>query len=183
MSDVWFTSDTHFFHKNIIEFCQRPYKDVDEMNWGMVAIWNDVVKPHDTVFHLGDLSFGNLSQTISILSSLNGHLKIVPGNHDPSLLLKDLEAVRLIKEMPAHMELKRNGQRAVLCHFPMGSWHSMQGGSWMLHGHCHGGYKHGYGKILDVGWDVHHRPISWAEIKDIMDSKEFIQVDEHRPRS
>ena len=53
---TWFTGDTHFGHKNIIEFSNRPYVDIDHMNHGLVKIWNTFINPSDTVWHLGDVA-------------------------------------------------------------------------------------------------------------------------------
>lgn len=80
---VWFTSDTHFDHKNIIKYCNRPFSDVDEMNAEMVRRWNATVAPTDRVFHLGDFAFTARRQRLhEIVSSLNGSITLVQGNHD-----------------------------------------------------------------------------------------------------
>lgn len=55
---VFFTSDTHFTHANIIRFCSRPFKNVEEMDETMIANWNRVVGENDIVFHLGDFCMG-----------------------------------------------------------------------------------------------------------------------------
>ncbi len=55
---TFFTSDTHFNHANIIRFCNRPFKDVEQMNEVMIANWNNVIGKDDTVFHLGDFCLG-----------------------------------------------------------------------------------------------------------------------------
>jgi calcineurin-like phosphoesterase family protein len=78
----WFTSDTHFCHKNIIRLCDRPFADVDEMNEAIIANWNAVVAPEDTVYHLGDVALGQWVEWDSILTRLNGRKAIVVGNHD-----------------------------------------------------------------------------------------------------
>lgn len=57
-SRVFFTSDTHFNHTNIIRFCNRPFKDVSHMNETIISNWNRVVGPEDIVFHLGDFCLG-----------------------------------------------------------------------------------------------------------------------------
>lgn len=79
---IWLTSDTHFFHRNIISYCNRPYADVDEMNEGLIANWNAVVAPDDEVFHLGDFAFGAFTKVASIASRLNGNKHLILGNHD-----------------------------------------------------------------------------------------------------
>lgn len=78
----FFTSDTHFFHKNIISHCNRPFANVDEMNAELIARWNETVSPGDRVFHLGDVSFAGVNATREIISQLNGHKVLLRGNHD-----------------------------------------------------------------------------------------------------
>lgn len=78
----WFISDTHFGHANIIRLSNRPFADVEEMNETMVENWNRVVKPGDTVYHLGDAVMGKFEENIKIISQLNGNKFLVPGNHD-----------------------------------------------------------------------------------------------------
>lgn len=81
---VYFTSDTHFGHHNIIRYCSRPFDNVYHMNEFMIAAWNDVVQPDDTVYHLGDFVMGNSRAHRPIFERLNGRKIIVRGNHDPS---------------------------------------------------------------------------------------------------
>ena len=78
----WLVSDTHFFHANIIKYCNRPFSSVDEMNEELVKRWNAVVGPNDIVHHLGDFCFGKKENVLEILPKLNGKIDIVLGNHD-----------------------------------------------------------------------------------------------------
>jgi calcineurin-like phosphoesterase family protein len=78
----WLVSDTHFFHANIIKYCNRPFKDAVDMNEELVKRWNSVVKPNDIVHHLGDFCFGKKENVLDILPKLNGKIDIVLGNHD-----------------------------------------------------------------------------------------------------
>jgi len=73
----WVTGDTHFFHKNIIRYTNRPFKNVNEMNYEMVRRWNSVVGEKDTVYHLGDFSFGNKKETSTLMEKLNGRIILV----------------------------------------------------------------------------------------------------------
>ena len=82
MSNVFFTSDHHFGHKQIIDFESRPFKDVDQMNESMIESWNSVVGSDDKVFHLGDFSFLNKDATHHIVERLNGYKILILGNHD-----------------------------------------------------------------------------------------------------
>lgn len=79
---VFFTSDTHFNHTNIIQYCQRPFKSTDEMNEAMIDNWNSVVGEDDTVFHLGDFCLGGAEEWNKILNRLNGRIYLILGNHD-----------------------------------------------------------------------------------------------------
>lgn len=82
MNRKFIISDTHFGHKRILEFeaAARPFATIQEHDWMLVQKWNTVVKPKDTVWHLGDVFFGVDGHTI--LASLNGLKKLVLGNHD-----------------------------------------------------------------------------------------------------
>lgn len=79
---VFVVADTHFGHKNIIGFEpeHRPFATVEEHDEALIERWNAVVNPKDTVWHLGDVLFGRHS--FAILPRLNGHKKLVMGNHD-----------------------------------------------------------------------------------------------------
>lgn len=79
--NIWFTSDTHFGHRNIIKFCNRPWNTVEEMDNALIENWNKVVKPEDIVFHLGDFAFATNGRWKEIINSLNGHIYLIVGNH------------------------------------------------------------------------------------------------------
>ena len=92
MNKIWLISDQHFFHSNIIDICNRPFKDVDEMNEELIKNHNSCVKNGHVVIHLGDFCFGNTERISYILSRLNGEHKIVLGNHDHKSVGKYFEA-------------------------------------------------------------------------------------------
>src|SRR5258708_12137402 len=80
---VYFTSDTHFGHANIIRYCDRPFATVEEMDEAMIANWNAVVGRGDDVWHLGDFGWSRDATRIrSIFHQLNGRKRLVIGNHD-----------------------------------------------------------------------------------------------------
>ena len=60
----WFSADLHFGHANIIRYCDRPFADVDEMNWRLVRRWNATVAPTDEVWVLGDVAMGRLDDSL-----------------------------------------------------------------------------------------------------------------------
>lgn len=79
---IWFTSDSHFCHKNIIKYCDRPFLDVEEMNSELIRRWNSVVAEDDIVYHLGDIYLGPADRAQSLFGALNGRIILIRGNHD-----------------------------------------------------------------------------------------------------
>lgn len=79
---MYFTSDNHFGHANVIGYCDRPFGDVAEMTEAMVSLWNDTVNASDEVMVLGDFAMGKIAETLPILERLNGRKELVVGNHD-----------------------------------------------------------------------------------------------------
>lgn len=77
---IFVVSDTHFGHANIIQYCGRPFASVKEMDETLVERWNAVVRPQDHVYHLGDVAMRK--PDLSIVKRLNGHKRLVFGNHD-----------------------------------------------------------------------------------------------------
>lgn len=80
----FFTSDTHYSHRNVIKYCNRPFKDEEKMNEAMIANYNSVVSPGDVVYHLGDFAFEKDRAKLEwIMSRLNGEKHIIWGNCSP----------------------------------------------------------------------------------------------------
>ncbi|MGQ7794486.1 hypothetical protein ACUN0C_18940 [Faunimonas sp. B44] len=78
--EIYVISDTHFGHRNIIRYCNRPFVDEQEMSDIMVERWNAVVRPNDIVYHLGDVYFGAANALYPTV--LNGRKRLILGNHD-----------------------------------------------------------------------------------------------------
>ena len=81
MINEWIISDSHFNHNAIIEYCNRPFKDVESMNEEMIKRWNEAVRKDDKVYHLGDFGFGSKEQISEIVSRLKGKIYLIKGNH------------------------------------------------------------------------------------------------------
>ena len=102
---TYIISDTHFNHNNIIKYCNRPFKDINEMNKVIINNWNTVVDKNDIVYHLGDFFLGSKFDLKDIVSKLNGNIYLIRGNHD-RLTVKSYEdcSIKVLKNAPIILE-------------------------------------------------------------------------------
>jgi calcineurin-like phosphoesterase family protein len=177
----WFTSDNHFFHKNIIEYCERPFFYVQEMNRVMIERWNERVQPNDTVYHLGDFAFGSRDKIQSSLKKLNGHIILVRGNHDKGVQAMLESGFPEVYDKGTTIKL---GKRDVnLHHFPYlnqgntapeyelkyASKRPHDDGKWLICGHIHEKWKVNK-RMVNVGvdvWDFY--PVNEQTLIELMD--------------
>lgn len=165
---TWFTSDNHFFHKRILDFCRdtRIGDSVEEMNVRMIEIWNNTVAPNDTVYCLGDFSFGNPEKTADVLSRLKGRLHLIKGNHDYWI---NEDTSKRFESVQDYKKIAIDGIKVVMFHYPIYEWENMHHGAFHLFGHVHGNCTVP-GRAMDVGIDA--RPQrdmglwSWDEVKE-----------------
>ena len=78
----YYISDLHFSHKNILQFDQRPWDNLDDMKQALINNWNSVATNADHVYHIGDFCWGKTPEWIEILKQLKGNIHIIQGNHD-----------------------------------------------------------------------------------------------------
>ena len=176
-NQIFFTSDTHFFHKNIIQYCNRPFKDIEEMNEKLIENWNNVVPYNGIVFHLGDVSFSGKEKTSSMVSRLNGKIYLVRGNHDGKNINEDLfewVSDQIMIKVLGDSEIPE--QKIFMHHFPFLTWPEKEQGCWQLFGHLH--LKNDINNRnpikdklsinqLEIGVDGHnYLPYSFYEIKE-----------------
>lgn len=197
MTNFYFTSDLHFFHKNILRFTKRPFASLEEMHLSIVNEWNKVITPTDVVYHLGDLSFLRASADqqplYTILNQLNGTIYCLKGNHCYGNLLAAYRAAQqsgqlrkgIFFEDTPYREIKLDKRKVILNHYPIVAWNGQHHGTFHLFGHCHNSLKLELGKAMDVGYDAlweNHglmRPISYDEVKAILSEKEKVFYDHH----
>lgn len=140
MPEIFVISDTHFGHKNIIEYCERPFRDVYEMNEKLLDSWNEYISPRDKVYHLGDVYFpGGFGQEYweSFFSRLNGKKRLILGNHDngkDKLLLQTFQKIEMWRMFPE--------KGLLLTHVPvhpstLNEHPRRPGGLLNVHGHTH----------------------------------------------
>ena len=135
---IYYISDLHFYHSNIIKMCQRPAANVKMMNESLINYWNRTVTNDDTVYFLGDFSFKcSQNQADKILEQLNGKKYFIKGNHDKETWLNRIKEKHLIEDWFDYKDINDNGRRVILCHYPLHSWNGMHRGSYHLYGHVH----------------------------------------------
>lgn len=179
---TFFTADTHFGHKNIIEYCKRPFKHVDEMDDALIRRWNRAVQPSDTVYHLGDFSMGQ-KEAYYYRRRLNGGIHLVVGNHERKALNERglWDSIHDISEIGINEDPLTNPKTVILCHYAMRVWNHAHHGSWHLYGHSHGSLADDWHALsLDVGvdcWDF--TPVSVGQLQERMDKKVYQSVDHH----
>ena len=156
----WFTADQHFNHKNIIKYCNRPFKTVEEMDETLITNFNEVVKPGDVTIHAGDFCFDSRKEGVyrTYVKPLNGTHIFLRGSHD-----------RWLPKSAMRVWTKTiEGRYVVVCHYAMRVWEKSNYGSWMLFGHSHGRLEP-YPNQWDVGVDNNnYYPVSFEQLKEIM---------------
>jgi calcineurin-like phosphoesterase family protein len=160
---IFFTADEHYGHTKIMQYCKRPFDSIEEMDETIIERHNAVVRPKDTVYHLGDFSFWNHGK---YLDRLKGKHILILGNHDR---LKNTKEGWL--EVHQVMRLKWQGKVLWLSHYPHLVWPQSHYGSWHLFGHVHGSLQ-GVGLSMDVGVDANdYRPVSIEKVAEVMNQR------------
>jgi calcineurin-like phosphoesterase family protein len=137
--NTFITSDLHFDHANIIKYSpdtRGHFANVEEMNEGIIAGYNAIVGPDDLTYILGDISFSKPAKTVPHLQRLNGRKILVIGNHDEHLL-KDAAFKNCFESIHQYLEIKHNGHKIVMFHYPIHAWHQAHRGSIHFFGHEH----------------------------------------------
>lgn len=195
---TWVTSDPHFGHDNVLNFCNRPFKDMEEMLDKVRKKWNAKVKPEDQVIFVGDVFFYfNKPEAKAYLDSLNGRKILVRGNHDRSP--RDMSSMGF-DFVCEEMILLIANERVTISHYPFrlprwkhelynlrhkifkflkikGSWaldnrfymrRPENKGQFLLHGHTHSKLRIN-GRAIHVGFDAwNYEPVSIGEIGNLI---------------
>jgi len=136
MPNVFVTSDTHFGHANILTFLKndgtklRPWDAVEEMDAALIKNWNNVVRPHDKIYHLGDIAISKKS--LDVLAQLNGDKVLIKGNHD---IYRLGDYAKYFRDIRAYHVM----DRLIFSHIPIHSG-SKQRFKGNVHGHTHSNF-------------------------------------------
>lgn len=193
MTKIYISSDCHYFHNNILRYCNRPFQNSDEMNEELIYQHNKIVKKDDIVYNLGDFTFRSVQGAVEVLKRLNGRHRFIRGNHDEWLFDKsnnNFDAFRSIQDellkqgstkekvewVKDYYEFRENGQLYCLFHFPLYTWHHSYKGAMHLYGHTHASIEdqRPNGRQMDVGVDNaklitgDYRPFSLEEVTKIL---------------
>jgi len=185
--NVFFISDFHIGHRNVIRFDDRPFltedgqPDLEMMHTTIVENWNRVVKKSDVVFYLGDLCFGRVGQALSIVKSLNGTIHFIMGNHDR---FKDIQSYNRFNTINDYVDLTIKSDvdatyHFTLMHYPIYSWNRASHGSFHVHGHTHQNLHHGESgeyyvgrRAFDAGCNgIDYTPISYKDVIEMLDKQ------------
>jgi len=181
---IWYTSDPHFKHNNVIRFCDRPFKDTDEMDAALVANYNKYVKEDDTLIFVGDVSLNKKNNIRPILNSIKCKNKIlVQGNHDTKSALPR-DCFTLITN---RLSIRIAGHIVIVSHYPlkwpwwkhilmMAKGHKPRfrdrrpndNGYFQIHGHTHSSKKQ-VKRMIHVGVDAwKFKPVSNDQIAQMI---------------
>ena len=170
MKEIFFTSDLHFGHDNIIRFCNRPFSNADEMDEALINNWNTRVTNNDTVFVIGDLIFRAKKAPEEYLSRLKGKKYLLLGNHDKNWI-KKCDLLKWFVEVNDILNTSDGKRKITLCHFPMFSW-MHEPHSYMIYGHIHNNTFAPYWKniwqndrMLNACTDINgYQPVTFDEL-------------------
>lgn len=189
---IWFTSDTHFGHQKVIDYCKRPFQDVKLMEEALIENWNKRVKKNEQVYVLGDFAFTGREKMKEILSKLKGQKILVKGNHDKDARSM-LEAG--FQKVVENERIKIGNTSVLLSHFPYHPvtqhitygdkvlYHGIDknvdnrylhkriiddGKTWLIHGHVHQHWKVRE-RMINVGVDVwDYSPVGHERLLEII---------------
>lgn len=157
---LWFMSDLHYNHENVIKFNRRPFENVKEMNWHIEQELITKVGPGDILFDMGDLFWKTDETTMKNVISLacpKEWYKIL-GNHDNYNVYRKSYIGTLFTLLSDILEINVDHEgrnyRLTLCHYPMISWNGKARGTLMIHGHCHGNIDNINTESTDLRVDV-----------------------------
>jgi calcineurin-like phosphoesterase family protein len=171
---IYFISDPHLSHANIIWMSKRPFNDVEEMDHTIINNWNSIVKETDTVYLLGDFAYRcHRSKIKKYLEELKGKIILIKGNHDGQVL-KVNQQIHRFESVHDYLVLEYEKYKFILFHYPIESWWHKSRGAFHLHGHIH---EHQsilpHPRKFNVSVEnIEYKPISIVEVLNKLNNNE-----------
>lgn len=171
---IWFTSDLHYGHENIISYSSRPFQSTAEMNDVLIDHINASVQKNNTLYIVGDIAMKR-AQFYECLARINcTNIHLVKGNHDP----ENVKPGGTLKSVSDYKYVRVAEHRLVLCHYPFYEWYHKRRGVIHLHGHTHGTIEEAklqYGRndlSFDVGVDVlDYKPVNFDQVLEMVEER------------
>lgn len=205
MANIWFSSDWHYGHKNIVRGCSeweskdacRNFLSLQEHNEILIQNINKVCKQNDKIFFGGDFSFGGRDNVEKFRKRINcKDIELIFGNHDHHIRKNYNNCQSLFTSCKDIIHRSIGKTDFVMCHYAMRTWDRAHHGTIMLYGHSHGTLKP-YSfvnnptensqlfKTMDIGIDTHYefRPYHLEEIRHIMKDRICLKVDHHNDKT
>ena len=167
----YFIADMHFGHNKIIQMCNRPFVDANDMEEKLIENWNKKVTNEDTVYVLGDFCFKTSKQdAIRILKQLNGKKILIKGNHDKYAGQRDFD--ECFEKVFVFLQITEDKQQIILSHYPIIDYAGMYYGAKMIYGHIHNHYVPHRNMYCVSVECINYEPVTLDEIIEIYKDKE-----------
>lgn len=171
---IYYISDLHLGHENVIKMCARPFADIEEMNEALIAAWNKRVHKDDTVYIVGDFANRSKIPPEEYLKRLKGKKYLIIGNHDRSWI-DGVDLSKYFIGWSSYAVINTGRGKATLCHFPMLAFE----GKFLIYGHMHNNTKRPYWSYLknmerafNAGVDINgFMPVTFDEL--VANNEEF----------
>ena len=167
MGKIFLTSDTHFGHDREFLWGPRGFTSSQEHDEAIIQNWNEVVSPDDIVYHCGDLMLGDNTYGIECVKRLNGHIKLIRGNHDTDAKIKMYKEAELFEAIQFAYRIRFKKYEYLMTHYPTLVWNGEDPKPvWNIHGHDHDkSIFHETGHNYDVCMEAHNcYPVSLEQI-------------------
>ncbi|MBR4040451.1 MAG: metallophosphoesterase [Clostridia bacterium] len=169
---IYYISDLHFGHRNVLEMDHRPFADIDEMDAALIRLWNERVTDTDDVYIVGDFAYRNGYTASWYLRRLNGRKHLIIGNHD-FMTIQDEKALARFASVEKMARIMDQDRQVSLCHFPVAEWNGKRRGGYHVFGHLHGRrdevyqFMSRYDHALNAGCMLNgYRPVTLDELME-----------------
>lgn len=168
----YYISDLHIGDERIMHLCKRPYKSIAEQTQVFLNNWNNLVRPDDEVFILGDVGFAWTNEEKGFYLAANGVKHLVFGNHDVNII-EGIRNSNIFASCDFILNVEDEGENIVLCHYPLMDWEGIDNDWLLFYGHIHNKPLHeiyayyNNKKAYNVSVDVtNYVPMTKEQIKE-----------------